>query len=101
MSLSGAKRTLIDPNTASPIIIGLCERTKGHGLQRTQRRNPRQYHADAAGVGSTTRGVGYCAPLQRNAFRQRLCLVLAKDCRRADFKTSLVDYRLRLLRHGG
>ena len=28
-------------------------------------------------------------------------LVLAQDCSRANFKTSLVDYRLRQLRYGG
>jgi hypothetical protein len=39
-------------------------------------------------------------PLQRNAFRQRLCLVLAQDCSRANIKTSLADYRLRQLRDG-
>jgi len=54
---------------------------------------------NATRVGSTTRCVGYGAPLQRNAFRERPCLVLAQDCRRADFKTSLVDYRLRQLRY--
>jgi len=39
--------------------------------------------------------------LQRYAFSKRLCLVLAEDCCRANFKTSLVDYRLRQLRHRG
>ena len=34
-----------------------------NGLQRTQRRNPRQRHADAAGVGSTTQRASDRAPL--------------------------------------
>jgi hypothetical protein len=33
------------------------------------------------------------SPFQRTAFRQRLCLVLAHDCRRSHVKTSLVNYR--------
>jgi hypothetical protein len=49
-------------------------------------------------MGSATRGAGDRPPLQRNAFRQRLCLVLAEDHRRPHIKTSLVDYHLRQLR---
>jgi hypothetical protein len=41
------------------------------------------------------RGALATVRLQRNAFRQRLCLVLAEDHRRAHIKTPLVDYRLR------
>jgi hypothetical protein len=34
-------------------------------------------------------------PIQRNTFSQRLCLVLAEDCRRPHIKTSLARYQLR------
>jgi hypothetical protein len=47
------------------------------------------------------RCAGSRAPVQRNAFRQRLRLVPAQNCSRANFKTSLADYRLRQLRHRG
>ena len=33
--------------------------------------------------------------LQRNTVRQRLCVVLAEDCRRPHIKTSLARYQLR------
>ena len=35
------------------------------------------------------------APIQRNTFRQRLCMVLAEDCRRPHIKASLARYQLR------
>src|SRR5262245_2652473 len=59
--------------------------------------NRRQRHEDATRVGSTTRGVSDRAPVQRNAFRQRPCLVLAEDRCGSHIKTSLVDYCLRQL----
>ena len=41
------------------------------------------------------------SPIQRDTFRQRLCVVLAEDCRRPHIKTSLARYQLRQLRHCG
>jgi len=50
------------------------------------------------GMGSTTRGAGDRAAVQRNALRQGLCLVLAEDCGYAHIETSLARYHLRQLR---
>jgi hypothetical protein len=44
------------------------------------------------------RGVGDGAQIQRSAFRQRLCLVLAEDHCSSHIKTSLAGYQLRQLR---
>ena len=49
-------------------------------------------------VGVTTRGACDRTPVQRNAFRQRLGLVLAQDCCRAHIKAPLARYQLRQLR---
>jgi hypothetical protein len=51
--------------------------------------------------GSTEERASDQPPFQRNAFRQRLCVVLAEDCRCPHIKTSLVGYRLRQLRYRG
>ena len=61
-------------------------KNKTNGLQRTQRRNPRQRRADAARVGSAAGRAGDRAPLQCTAFGQRLFMVLAEDCSRAHIK---------------
>jgi hypothetical protein len=50
---------------------------------------------------ATTRRDSDRPPLQRNAFRQRLCLVLAEDRRSPHIKTSLAYHQLRQLRHRG
>jgi hypothetical protein len=65
--------------------------------QRFAKINPRQRHADAPRVGSAAWGTGNRAPVQRNAFRQLLCLVLAKDRCRSHIKASPAGHQLRQL----
>jgi hypothetical protein len=54
-----------------------------------------------AAVGSTTRCAATVRRFNATLSGQRLCVVLAEDYRRAHIKTSLADYQLRQLRHGG
>ena len=68
------------------LLSALHNGLQGDGLQRTQRRNPRQHHADAARVAHNAANWRPSAASLQRFPPKAICVVLAQDCCGSYFK---------------